>query len=131
MITTNKTIHHSQVLVNLSSLTVLPQQPPKHALPPHPLHLRRHTSLGGTLPLSVSSVTALALRSMEITGSCTRVDSGGLNDNTAILDELFDVGTGVGVANLSLLGGVEPDLPFPDASDGGREPLLRPKINHI
>ena len=119
-------IQDSQVFVNLSSLTVLPQQTPEHTLPPHPLHLRRHTCLGGTLPLSVSGVTTLALRGMEIASSCTRVDSGGFNDNTAVLDELFDMGARVGIADLCLLSGVEPDLSLADTCDGGGEPLLGP-----
>ena len=38
------------------------------------------------------------------------VYGGGFNDNTPVLDELFDVVSRVGIANLCLLCGVEPDL---------------------
>lgn len=52
------------------------------------------------------------------------MDGCGFDDDTAILNELLDVGAGVGVANLSLLGGVEPDFAFTDACDARGEAFL-------
>ena len=118
------------MLVNLSGLPVLPQQPTQNPLPPHPEHLRGHTSVGGTLPLTGTSVATLALRSKEVPGARARVDGGGLDDNAPILDELLDVRAGVGVADLRLLVGVEPDFALADAGDGRGEPLLRTEIDH-
>ena len=75
-------------------------------------------------------MTTFALRRQQIASSGTGVDSGGLDDNTPILDELLDVGAGVGVANFRLLSGVEPDFALADTSDGRGEPLLRAEIDH-
>ena len=55
---------------------------------------------------------------------------GWLDDYSPILDELLDVGARVGVANLRLLSGVEPDFALTDAGDGRGEPLLRTEIDH-
>ena len=52
------------------------------------------------------------------------MNSGGFDDNAAILNQLLDVGAGVGVADFSLLGGVEPDFAFADACDARGEALL-------
>ena len=112
------------MLVDLPGLSVLPQQSPQNPLSPHPQDLRGHTGLGRTLSLTGASVAALALRSEEVAGACTRVDGGGLDDDPAILDELFDVRAGVGVADLSLLGGVEPDFALADAGDARGEAFL-------
>ena len=43
-------------------------------------------------------------------GVCMGVYGGRFSDNTPILDEPFDVVSRVGIANLCLLCGVEPDL---------------------
>ena len=118
------------MLVNLPGLPVLPQQPTQDPLPPHPLNLRGHTSIGGTLPLTGTGVTTLALRGEEIASAGTRVDGGGLDDNAAVLDELLYVGAGVGVADLSLLVGIEPDFSLADASDGRGEALLGAEVDY-
>jgi hypothetical protein len=59
------------------------------------------------------------------------VDGGGLDDDVALLYQLLDVGAGVGIPDLRLLGGVEPDFALPDALDGGGEAFLGTKINWI
>ncbi len=117
------------MLINLARLSVLPQQPPEHPLPPHPQHLCRHPRLRSTLPLTGTRMPALSLRSKELPGPCTRVHSGRLDDNLAFLDELFNVRARVGVADFALLGGVEPDFAFADACDGGGEPFLGAKVD--
>ena len=121
---------YSQVLVNLARFPVLPQQPTQNPLPPHPLYLGGHTSIGGTLPLTGAGVATLALRGEEVPGACAGVDGGGLDDNAAVLDELLDVRAGVGVADLRLLVGVEPDFALANAGDGRGEALLRPEVDH-
>ena len=113
---------NSQVLINLARLPVLPQQPTENPLPPHPLHLGRHTSIGGTLPLTGTGVATLALRGQELLRAGSRVNGGGLDDDATVLDELLDMGAGVGVPDFRLLGGVEPDFTLADARDGCGEP---------
>ena len=121
---------HSQVLVDFARLSVLPQQPTQHPLSPHPLDLGGHTRLGGTLSLTGTSVTTLSLCGKEVAGACARVHSGGFDDNAAVLDKFLYVCAGVGIANLGLLAGVEPDFALTDASDGRREAFLGPEIDH-
>ena len=118
------------MLVDLARLPVLPQQPAQNPLSPHPLNLAGHPGLSSTLPLTGTGMTALALRREEIAGTCARMDGGGLDDNSAVLDELLYVRAGVGVANLGLLAGVEPDFALTDASDGRREAFLGPEVDH-
>lgn len=69
-------------------------------------------------------MATLSLSSEELTGACSRVDGGGLDDDTAVLDELLHVGSRVGVANLGLLSGVEPDFSLANASDARGEAFL-------
>jgi hypothetical protein len=57
------------------------------------------------------------------------VDGGGFDDHTAVLDELLDVCARVGVADLSLLSGIEPDFAFANAGDAGGETLLRTEVD--
>ena len=119
----------AQMLVDLAGLPVLPQQAAEHALPPHPLDLRRHTGLGRTLALTRAGVATLALRGVEIARAGAGVDAGGLADDELILEELLDVCARVGVADLRLLSGVEPDLALADASDGRGEALLGAEVD--
>lgn len=53
----------------------------------------------------------------------------GLLDDEAIGNELSDGLTGVGVADLVDLVGIEPDLALAAAQHGGGEPLLGPQVN--
>lgn len=110
---------NAQVFVDFPRIPILPQQSPEHPLPSHPKDLCGHTSLRGTLPLTRASVSSLALRGEEVASACARVDCSGLDNDPPILDELLNVYAGVGVPNLCLLGGVEPDFALADASDGG------------
>jgi hypothetical protein len=74
-------------------------------------------------------VTTLSFGGEEIACAGARVDGGGLDDDTAILNEFLDVGAGVGVADFSLFSGVEPNFSFADACDAGGKALLRPEID--
>jgi hypothetical protein len=71
MLILNEEQIYAQVLVNLSRLPVLPQQSAQHSLSPHPLYFCGHASFGGTLPLTGTSVTTLALCSEEVAGACS------------------------------------------------------------
>ena len=55
----------------------------------------------------------------------------GLADDEAILDELADRLTRVGVADFGLFVRVEPDLALAAAHDGGREALLRTEVDPV
>lgn len=112
------------MLIDLSSFPVFLQQSPEYSLPPHPDDLGRHTRICGTLSFTETSVTTLSLGSEKLTSSCSRVDGGGLDDDTTVLDELLYVGSRVGVANFSLLSGVEPYFSLANASDARGEALL-------
>lgn len=119
-----------QMLVDLASLTVLPEQATQNTLAAHPLDLGRETSLGGTLTLTVTGVTADTLGGVQVTGALARVRHKRLLDDLAILDELADIGTRVGVRNVGLLGRVEPDLALADTKDGRSQTPLNTKIDH-
>lgn len=75
-------------------------------------------------------MTALALCGEKIAGTRPRVDSSRLDNNARVLDQLLDVCPRVGIANLRLLGGVEPDFTLADTGDRGGEPLLGAKVDH-
>jgi hypothetical protein len=77
-----------------------------------------HTSVGSTLPLTEASVSANPSGSVQLTGTGARVHGDGLADDEAILDELADRLTGVGVGDLAGLVGVEPDLALSAADNG-------------
>jgi len=113
-----------EMLIDLSSLPILSEQPPQHPLSPHPQNFARHPGLRGTLSLTRTGVTTLSLGGEELACASAGVDGGGFDDDTAVLDELLDVCAGVGVSNLGLLSGVEPDFAFADAGDARGETLL-------
>ena len=118
------------MLVNLSTFTVFPQQATKNPLSPHPLNLGRHPGLSSTLPLTHACMPSLPLCSEEIASTSSRVDNGGLDNYSPILDELPDMRTRVCVADFWLFIGVKPDLTLADVFDGGGEPLLRTEVDH-
>jgi hypothetical protein len=118
------------VLINLARLSVLAEEATKDTLTAHPEHLGRHTGISGTLTLTSAGVTTLALSRKEVESARARVDGSGLDDNATVLDEFLDMCARVGIANLRLLGGVEPDLALADAGDGRGKPLLRAQVHH-
>lgn len=98
-------------------------------MPSHPEHLCGHPRFIRTLPLTSAGVPPLSLCRQEIARPCARVDGGGLNDNTAILYELLDVGARVGVTNFGLLSGVEPYFAFAYTRDACGKAFLGPEID--
>jgi hypothetical protein len=118
------------MLVDLACFSVLPQQPSQNPLSPHPLHLGGETSLSSTLSLTRTSVTTLAFGSKKVAGAGTGVYNGGFYDDTAIFDKFLNVRAGVGIPDLSLLSGVEPNFALANTGDGSCESLLRTKVDH-
>lgn len=92
-------------------------------------HLRRHTGVGGTLPLTEAAVTAVPAGKVELTGARPRVHGHGLADDEAIGDELADRLAGVGVADLVHLVGVDPDLVLAAANDRRGQALLSGEVD--
>jgi len=74
-------------------------------------------------------MSALSLCSSEIPRPSTGVDGGGLDDNATVFDQLLDVCARVGIANLRLFSGVQPDFALAYASDGGSKSFLRAEIH--
>ena len=106
-----------QVLVDLSAGTVLDEETAEDAQAAHPEDLRRHTGIGSTLSLTVATVSAFSSGKVQLAGSGSRVHGDGLADDEAIGDELSDRLTRVGVGDLALLIGVEPNLALAAADD--------------
>jgi len=80
------------MLINLPSLSVLAQKSPKDTLAAHPEDLGGHAGLGGTFPLTRASVPPLALGGEEVARTGAGVDGGRLDDDSAVFDQLADVG---------------------------------------
>jgi hypothetical protein len=103
--------------------------------PPNPLSwwccdcVPGHTSIGGTLPLTETTVAANSSSGGQLPGAGTRVHGDGLADDEAILDELADGLAGVGVGDFADLVGVEPDLALSATDNGGREALLSAEVD--
>lgn len=113
-----------QVLVDLPAGAVLDQETAEDSEAAHPEDLAGHAGVGCTLSLSVAAVSALSPGKVELTGTGPRVHRHGLSDDEAIGDELSHRLARVGVGDLALLVGVEPDLALAAADDRSREALL-------
>ena len=74
-------------------------------------------------------MTTKATGGVQLTGAGARVHGDGLADDEAILDELADGLTGVGVGDFAGLVGVEPDLALAAACDGTRQALLGAEVD--
>lgn len=91
----------------------------------------RHTGIGGTLPLSETTVATNSSGKVQLTRAGTRVHGDGLSDDEAIGDELADRLAGVGVGDLVDLVGIEPNLALTAAEDIGREALLGDQVDPV
>jgi len=118
------------VLVELLLLSVLGQKSSEDSLASHPHELDRHTRVSGTESLTGSGVSALS--SGFGVGSCagSRVDNGGLLDDQTILDKSSHLMPRVGVGDVLVFVGVQPDLVFAALHDSGGEPLLKKESRH-
>lgn len=91
----------------------------------------RHTGIGGTLPLSETTVATNSSGKVQLTRAGTRVHGDGLSDDEAIGHELADRLAGVGVGDLVDLVGIEPNLALTAAEDIGREALLGDQVDPV
>ena len=90
-----------------------------------------HTSIGGTLPLTETTVSTNSSGGCELAGAKSRVHSDGLADDEAICNELPDGLAGVCIGNFVDLIGIEPDLALSATDDGGRQALLGGEVDPI
>lgn len=80
------------MLVDLSSLSVLPQQSPQDPLSSHPEDFGGHPSVARTLSLTRAGMSPLSLCSEQVPRPRAGVHSGRLDDNMTIFNQLLDVG---------------------------------------
>lgn len=120
-----------QVLVDLAAGAVLDQETAEDSKTSHPEDLAGHTGVGGTLSLTVATVSAFSSGEVQLAGTGSRVLGDGLSDDEAIGDELPDRLARVGVGDLRLLVGVEPDLALAAADDRRGEALLSSQIDPV
>lgn len=118
-----------QVLVDLAAGAVLDEETAENSEAAHPQNLRRHTGVGGTLALTVTTVAADSAGKVELTGPRARVHRHGLSDDEAIGDQLADGLAGVGIGDFALLIGIEPDLALAAADDRRGEALLSSQVD--
>jgi hypothetical protein len=112
------------MFIDLARVSVFPEQPPQNPLSPHPLYFGGEASLGGTLSFTGTGVTTFAFCGKKVACASTRVDDGGLDDDTALFDEFLYMRARVGIGDFCLLGGIKPDFALADTGDGCGEPLL-------
>ena len=112
------------MLIDLAGLSVLSQQSTENPLATHPDNTGRHTSLGSTLSLTRTGVSALSLGGVSFADTEARMHDGGLLDDEAISEELADVLARVGIADFGCLIGIQPDLALAAVEDLGSKLLL-------
>lgn len=120
-----------KVLVDLAAGTVLDEETAEDTETAHPENLRRHTGIGGTLSLTVTTVTAYSASKVELTSTRAGVHGNGLADDEAIGNELADGLARVGVRDFTLLVRVEPDLALTAADDRRGKALLSSQVDPI
>ena len=118
-----------EVLVDLARGTVLDKETAEDTQTAHPEDLLGHTGIGGTLALTVATVAAFAAGEVQLTGAAAGVLGDGLADDEAIGNKLSDGLAGVGVGDLVLLVGVEPDLALAAADDRRGQALLSSEVD--
>lgn len=118
-----------QMLVDLAASTVLDEEAAEDSEAAHPQNLRRHTGVGSTLALTVTTVATDSAGKVELAGAGARVHRHGLSDDEAIGDQLADGLARVGVGDFALLIGVEPDLALAAADDRRGETLLSSQVD--
>ncbi len=112
------------MLIDLLGLSVLSQQSAQHSESSHPQYLEGHTGVGSTLALTETSVSTLGLGSHESLVARLGVNSVGLADDESVLDQLADVLSAVGTANLGGLVGVQPDLSLAALQHGSGQSVI-------
>lgn len=120
-----------QVLIDLAAGTVLDEEAAEDSETAHPKNLLGHAGVGGTLALTVATVAAFPSGEVQLTSSGTGVLGHRLPDDEAIGDQLSDRLARVGVGDLALLVGVEPDLALAAADDRGGQALLSSEVDPV
>jgi len=120
-----------QVLVDLAAGAVLDEEAAEDSEAAHPEDLLGHTGVGGTLSLTVATVATFSSGKVQLAGTGPGVHRDGLADDEAIGDELSDGLAGVGVGDLALLVGVEPDLALAAADDRRGKALLSSQVDPV
>lgn len=69
-------------------------------------------------------MSAFAFGGMELARAGTGVDSGGFDNDTAILDKSLDMCTRISIADFFLLGRVKPNFTLSDTCDACGEAFL-------
>ena len=82
-----------QVLVDLTSFSVLGKKTTEDTHTTHPDDLAAHTGIGSTLSLTMAHMATVTLGSSTLENTETRLRDLGLADDETVLDELTDVGT--------------------------------------
>lgn len=118
-----------QVLVNLASVSVLGQQSSQDSQSSHPHNLGWHTSVGGTLSLTVTHVSTRSLGLGVSSSSRSRVDGHWLLDNGTVTVQLSDSLTGVGRGQFSGLIWVQPNFSLTNTDNTGGKSLLSSKVS--
>lgn len=80
-----------EMAIDLLGFAVLFQQTTEHTHASHPQEFDGHTSVGCTLALTVTTVTALSASDGVLAYAETRVHYDGFLDDQTILDQLADV----------------------------------------
>ena len=93
-----------------STLPVSLQESPQHSHPLHPEVFLTGPGVSCSLPLTEPTVTTFPPGLVVGSHAGPGVDSHGLLDHETVLDQLPDVGAGVGVGDLVDLVGIQPHL---------------------
>jgi len=120
-----------EMAIDLLVFSILLQETPEDAHPPHPQLLDGHAGVGRTLALTRARVTALTTRQSVLTRASARVNGLRLLDDQAVLDQTTDVLAGVGIGDLGDFIGIHPDLVPATLQDGSGQPLLQPHRTHL
>jgi hypothetical protein len=118
-----------KVLVDLAAGTVLDEKTAEDTQTAHPQNLRRHTGVGSTLSLTVTTVATNTAGEVQLTSAGAGVHGDGLADDEAIGDQLADGLARVGVRDFALLVGVEPDLALTTADNRRGKALLSSQVD--
>jgi len=119
------------VLVDLLVVTVLLEEATEDASTADGQNLGGHTGITGTLLVTSTLVTALALLGLVALDTGARVHGDLTLNNEAILEHLANVLAGVGELDLVALIGVHPDAVLTTAEDGSGHLSLASKHNHF
>lgn len=91
----------------------------------------RHTSVRSTLPLTETTMSTDSSCSLEVTSARSGVHGDWLADDESISNELANGLSGVGIADLVRLVGIEPDLSLSASNNRRRKALLGTEVDPV